>query len=299
MRILLTDCARTFFPGQFPRIAAVASPSCRQPFSEVCTLATDRLLLGFEVELPGQVESSQCARARLCRARQSGAESAIAAHSSASGSTAPSSTARFTRPIRSASAPSRILPVKRRSAAWAGPTIRGRVQVAPMPGWMPRRVKLRPSLALERRSGCRGRAMQNPAPMAAPSRRRWSDVQAAQARYSRRNGASTRRLTPGIVSGLRIPPGHALDPRRSPPAEKTRPAPVITTARRMASPASASICSAMAWHRLGHRVPALGSLKVTIATSRRAPGDEGLGHGIEASPSPFGSATVRRRLLSP
>ena len=75
----------------------------------------------------------------------------------------------LTRPIRAASSPLNKRLEYKISAARAGPTNRGSIQVAPMPGWRPIRVKFRPSFARDdAMRTSQASATQNPAPTAAP-----------------------------------------------------------------------------------------------------------------------------------
>ena len=92
-----------------------------------------------------------------------------AATSRAAARTSPSGTTRFTRPMRSASAASRIRPVRTISLARPSPTMRGSLWVPPAPGRIPSPVSGWPSRAdspATRRS--QARASSHPPPRAQP-----------------------------------------------------------------------------------------------------------------------------------
>ena len=144
------------------------------------------------------------------------------------------------------------------------PTRRGSVHVAAMPGWMPSRVKLRPSLAsraARRRS--QARATQQPAPIAGPliggerglrqrAHAQEQPVEAAHEGRVRAAGLAARVGVPRRASCARA--GRGRRPRR-----RRGPRPSARRRARAASAASASTAPAKRLpHGLGHRVEALG-----------------------------------------
>src|SRR2546425_12645462 len=223
------------------------------------TLFPYTTLFRSSVERPVQniaCESRRCAsngwsapsrRQSICRARATATAEVFRAISSASsravGRSASGATTRLTRPPARASSPSKTRPVRTHSAAWLGPTRRGRNQVEHASGTTPRRVKTKPMrAAVEAIRTSMGRVSVIPKPTAGPLIAAITGFFMSKIRSVTRPPPSSWRS----AGSARPPAARSNVPppaERSAPAQNARPAPVTITARTGASASAASKAS--------------------------------------------------------